>query len=260
MFEIDPFAESTWRNYSKPAEFPGFDRALRELGGTHVNGHPMLRLTWAPDHYQVQLGRPRRYYVDTRIPTRKKLARVYYQVKDFTDPFASWQTVEPNDLGNYPGEVYLHMVHHDREVVTIARQQWCIEQFFPPERLGDTPEAWNARRHRMFTPPETGLPEFGDCDGPFPSEGLYRLVCFIDRGTEYSYRAPAPEALDLLRQAWQSREQYHRLFSRNKEVANAYAAAEERDRKRLKDLNALLDDELKPYDRAAEGDAFVSVP
>jgi len=258
--EVNPFAESTWKNHPAPAQFPEIDRALLELGGRHVNGRQILRLQWAPDHYQVQLGRPRRYYIDTRIPTRRRLTRMYYQVKDMTDPFAQWLTVEPEDLGDYPGEAFLHVVHHDREVVSIARQQWCIEQYFGPERLGDTPEAWNARRYRFFTPPETGLPEYGDADGPFPSQGLYRLTCFIDAGTEFSYRAPNRDVVEILRASWRQREWYRKTVSREQEARNAYAAAEERDRKRLEELNARLDDELKPYDRAAEGNAFVTVP
>jgi hypothetical protein len=258
--EVNPFAESTWRNHRKPADFPGFERALLELGGKHLNGRPRLRLQWAPDHYQVQLGRPRFVYVDTRIPTRRKLSRVYYQVKDITDPFAPWLTVEPNDLGKYPGEVYLHQVHHDREIVTIARQQWCIEQYFPPERLADTPEIWNARRYRMFMPPETSLSEFGDADGPFPSDGQYRGLLIIEGAKEFSYRPPCQIDLDVVAQALSLRERYHRSVSRAQEVADAYAEHEEREQTRLAELEALLDDELKPYDRAAEGNAFISVP
>jgi hypothetical protein len=257
---VNPFAESTWRNHAKPGEFRSFEQELLRIGGRHPNGHPMLRLQWAPHHYQIQLGRPRRYYIDTRIPTRRRVARLYYQVKDLSDAFASWITVEADDLGKYPGEAFLHVVHHDREIISIARQQWCIEQYFPPERLGDTPESWNERRFRFFTPPETNVPEFGDADGPFPSDGQYRLVFFIEGSEEYSYAPPCQEALDVLRASMQQRERFHRSVSRAKEVANVYAAYEERDRKRLDELDALLDDELKPYDRAAEGNAFISVP
>lgn len=258
--EVNPFSESTWKNHPKPYDFPSFDRALRELGGVHASGHQNLRLQWCPDRYKIQLGRPRRYYLDTRIPTRRKLNRLYYQVKDISDPFAPWITVEPEQLGNFPEGAFLHAVHHDSEIVTIARQQFCIEQYFPPERLGDTPELWNERRYRFFTPPETNVPEFGDADGPFPSEGEYRLVFIIEGAKEYSYVPPCEEALNVLRASMQMREQHHRSVSRETEVANAYAAHEERDRKRMAELDALLTDELKPYDRKAEGNAFVAVP
>jgi hypothetical protein len=258
--EVNPFAESTWRNHPKPATFPGFERALLDLGGRHTNGHPRLRLQWCPDKYQVQLGRPRRYYVDTRIPTRRKLTRMYYQVKPLRDRFAPWITVEPDNLGQYPGEMFLHSVHHDREIITIARQQWCIEQYFPPERLGDTPETWQKQRYRFFTPPETGLPEFGDCDGPFPADGEYRSVLILEGKQEYAYRPPCQIDLDVLAASLNLREKHHRSVSRAKEVENAYAAADEQDRKRLEALDAHLTDELKPYDRAAEGNAFISVP
>jgi hypothetical protein len=257
--EVDLNAESTWRNHRKPAVFDSFERKLRELGGTHLNGRQKLRLQWAPDHYRVQLGRPRLYYVDTRIPTRRKISRIYYQVKNITDPFAPWITVEPNDLGKYPGEAFLHQVHHDREIVTIARNQWVIEQYFPPERLGDTPETWDERRYRFFTPPETNLPEFGDCDGPFPSEGEYRAVLILEGKKEYSYRPPCQIDLDVVAEALNIREGYRRTVSAEKEVANRYAELEEQDRKRLEELDALLTDELKPYDRAAEGNAFITV-
>ena len=185
---------------------------------------------------------------------------MYYQVKELADPFAEWITVEPDNLGNYPGEGFLHVVHHDSEIVTIARQQWCIEQYFSPDRLGETPEQWEKRRHCFFTPPETNLPTFGDSIGPFPSEGEYRLVFVIEGLKEYSYAPPCEEALNVLRAAMFHREKFHRSVSRKKEVENVYAAHQERERKRLSDLHAMLDDELKPYDRAAEGNAFISVP
>jgi hypothetical protein len=258
--EVNPSAESTWKNHSAPGAFKEFQRALIDLAGTSVNGHPNLRLQWAPDRFKWILGRPRRFYVDTRIPTRRKVNRIYYQVKDLTDPFAAWQTVEMDELGKYPGSKYLHVVHHDAEIVTICRQQFSIEQYFSPDRLDETPEAWNKRRFRFFTPPETNIAIYGDDIGPYPHEGDYRLVCFIDGGRDYSYRAPDERALELLRACWQERERYRRTVSRAKEIANDYAAAEEKDRKRVEDTLHMLDGELKPYERKAEGNAFISVP
>jgi hypothetical protein len=258
--EVNPAAESTWKNHPKPGEFAEFERELLSIGGRHVTGHTMLRLQWAPEFYKFQLGRPRPYFVDTRIPTRKRLTRIYYQVKSLVDPFAPWQTVELDELGKYPGVAYLHVVRHDKEVVTISRQQWAVMQYFPPEMLRETPEQWNARRYRMFTPPETNLPIFGDDIGPFPSEGEYRLVFFIEGRREYSYTPPCREALEVVRAAWAHRESYHRSVSREKQVENDYEAAEERERTLIAERDAQLDEELKPYVRRDEGNAFVSVP
>src|SRR5689334_15329488 len=243
--EVNPAAESTWKNHARPGEFPEFERELLSIGGRHLSGRPVLRLQWAPEVYRFQLGRPRPFFVDTRIPTRMRLKRIYYQVKSLADQFAPWQTVEPDDLGRYPGVSYLHVVHHDREVVTISRQQWAVMQYFPPERLNETPEQWNARRFRMFTPPETSVPIFGDDIGPFPAEGEYRLVFFIEGPREYSYNRPCREALEVLRQAWAHRESYHRSISREKQVENEYAAAEERERRAEEERDAQLDEELK---------------
>lgn len=257
---VDPSAESTWKNHGKPADFPSFERELLAIGGKHPNGRPILRLQWAPHRFKFQLGRPRVYYVDTRIPTRRRTKRIYYQVKELADPFAPWITVEPGDLGRFPGEAFLHVVHHDTEVVTIARNQWVIEQYFPPDKLGDTPASWEARRFCMFTPPELGVPVYGDHIGPFPSDGEYRLVFVLEGPEEYSYVPPCGEALEMLRAAWHERENFHQCFTAEQRVANEYKAAEERDRKRLEELDERLNDELKPYDRDFEGNAFVSVP
>jgi hypothetical protein len=262
--EVNPAAESTWKNHPRPCNFPGFERALRELGGEHATGHQNLILRWAPDHFRFQLGRPRLYYVDTRIPTRKRLNRIYYQVRLLRDPLAPWITITPEQLGNFPEGRYLHLVHHDAEIVTIARQQWVVEQYFPPERIvaeGDTPELWEKRRHRFFTPPETNVPIYGDSDGPFPSEGQYRSVFILEASDrEYGYRPPCERDLDVLRQAFAIRDTYRRTLSRQQEIANEYARMTAAEQKLVNETNEQLKDELKPYDRKCEGNAFVAVP
>jgi hypothetical protein len=249
--EVNPAAESTWKNHARPGEFPLFEKELLLIGGRHLNGRQMLRLRWAPEHRKFQLGRARLYagYADDRIPTRRKLKRFYYQVKDLTDPFAPWITVEPENLGRYPGEVYLHLACHDAEIETIARQQWAIEQYFPPDRLGETPEQWNARRFRFFTPPETNVPVYGDDIGPFPSEGEYRNILLIEGPRPYAYHPPCEEALQVLRQSWSLREHYHQSVSREKQVENDYERAAERERKINAERDAQLEDEfVKPFE------------
>jgi hypothetical protein len=258
--EVRPDAESTWKNHSAPGEFREFNKFLLDLAGKSVNGYQNLLLRWAPQHFKVQLGRPRILYRDMRIPTRRKVQRLYYQAKLVGKPFAPWITVEENDLGKYPGGRYLFIAHADSEVVSIARNQLCVEQYIPPQLLGDTPEMWNKRRYRMFTPPETGVPEFGDADGDFPSDGEYRLVYFLNNGTEFSYRAPNHADKELLVKSWSMREEYRREFPPEKEAAKRYQEFEEAEQKRLAELDAQLEEEMRPYERAAEGNAFISVP
>lgn len=257
--EVRPDAESTWKNHPAPSDFREFNKFLLDLGGKSVNGHQNLILRWAPYHFRVQLGRPRILYRDMRIPTRRKVQRIYYQAKRVGKPFAPWITIEENELGNYPGHSFIFVAHADSEVVAIARNQYCIEQYIPPHLLGDTPETWEKRRYRMFTPPETGLPEYGDADGEFPGDGQYRLVFFLDNGTEFSYRAPNDGDKRLLEASWNMRERYRREFPPEKEVAKRYEEFEEADQQRLTELDAMLEEEMRPYERKAEGNAFVNV-
>ena len=264
--EVNPFSEATWQNHPPPSSFPDFERELRAIGGTHLNGSPFLRLAWAPNRKKMRLGKMRHIYRDTRIPVRRVECSFGYRVKRVGDSDEAWQLITPERLGEF-GSEFLVVPNMETEVVAVAWQRWVVEQYFPPERLEDTPQSWEARRFRRFTPPETNVETFGDCIGPFPSEGEYRLLLviqstrlapFFDEAA--AYRAPDRDVLDTVRDLMAVRERHHEALTLEERIARDYKEAADAEAKREEELSRRLDDELKPYERRAEGNAFVAVP
>lgn len=257
FLEVNPFAESTWRNHPAPCDVSEFNRELARVCGTHLNSAPLVRLQWAPDHRRMQLGQMRPVYVDTRIPTRRVLRGLCYLMRKEGEPDA---VIPEARLGEF-GPDWLALPVPDYEVVTISPQRWALQQYFPPERLGESPAQWEARRYRKFTPPETGVEVFGDDIGAFPSGGEYRHLLFVQSpevsdvyDPDGTYRPPGRDVLEMAGALLTLRERHHDPRPLERRIADDYAAADAADEAYREQTLDDLDQALKPHEYIINGD------
>lgn len=233
---LDPNNESSWRNEPAPLLDPSFHAALREIGGLNTFGLPNLRIVWGQEHRTFQRGKPRLRYVDRRIPAIEHTRHVLKRPLTFdaTGRALSFERKVFSDQPKVVPKGWLYELELE-SVEFIGDQLFYVEQWVPPDLLGDTPQSWETLRYEDWEDPEIGLVRHCDVLGPFPSEGQYRDVfavgepyvypTFTESGEGYEgeylrFRMPGADTLEALRE---------KMFRRENEVLPS-AAQRSKDR------------------------------
>lgn len=193
--------------------------------GRNVFGQPNLRFVWGQTEMKFQRGKDRLKYIDKRIPpiehTRNVLKRPL--LLDGSGKALSWETQVVAEFPAVIPEGWLAEVELV-DLEFIGDQLFYLEQYVPPDRLGETPESWEVIRYEDWEDPELGLVTHCDVLGPFPSEGQYREVFAIgelyvypavnDDGEPYTgeylrFRMPGADTVEALREKLYKRENEH---------------------------------------------------
>lgn len=171
---------------------------------------------------KFQRGKMRLAYVDRRIPPIEHTQFVLKRpsLLDGSGKAISWEKQIVVEFPKVIPEGWLAEV----ELVNlefIGDQLFYIEQLIPADRLGDTPESWEAIRYEDWDDPEIGFVRRCDVLGPFPSEGQWRDVfavgepyvypAFTDDGESYEgeylrFRMPGADTLEALKEKMYRRE------------------------------------------------------
>lgn len=248
---LDPNNPDTWANGDAPFLDPSFHEALQQIGGVNTFGHPNLKIVWGQEYMKFQRGKLRLAFVDRRIPPIEHTRHVLKRPATFdaTGRPTSWERKVCTDQPKIVPKGWLYELELV-ELKFIGDQLFYITQYVPADRLGDTPESWEAIRYEPWEDPEIGLVAKCDVLGPFPSEGQYRDVfaigepyvypAFNDDGEPYEgeylrFRMPGADTLEALRE-----KMYHR-------ENEALPTAEQRGKDRFYEYNRARERQFDKY-------------
>lgn len=239
---LDPNNPDTWANEPGPRLDQSFHDALAAMG---------CRIVWGQERMKFQRGKMRLAYTDRRIPptehTRHVLKRP--QTYDATGRVTSWERKVSRDQPQIIPKGWFYELELV-ELEFIGDQLFYIEQFVPADRLGETPESWEAIRYEDWEDPEIGFVAHCDVLGPFPSEGQWRDVfaigepyvypAFDDDGQPYTgeylrFRMPGGDTLEALREKMYLREN------------TKLASAEQRGKDRFHNYNQTKERQFDKY-------------
>lgn len=210
---LDPNNPSTWRNAPGPRLDQSFHDALAAMG---------CRIVWGQERMKFQRGKMRLAYVDRRIPSIEHTQHVLKRpsLLDDSGKAISWEKQIVKEFPAVIPQGWLAEVELV-ELEFIGDQLFYIEQFIPADKLGETPESWEAIRYEDWEDPEIGFVQHCDVLGPFPSEGQWRDVfavgepyvypAFTDEGEPYEgeylrFRMPGADTLEALKEKMYYRE------------------------------------------------------
>lgn len=149
---------------------PYFDQRVQaridQICGTNERGESLVRLEWGGWEKRFLAGKWRPKYQRYAQKPRKMLV--------------GW--VEQSALGAlvkvYPASRIAPVPQEPTHLILpIAEEHdecdpfWYLAEWVPPEKLGETPESWEAKR-RLYMAQNKGL----DMIGPFPDKGRYAPV------------------------------------------------------------------------------------
>lgn len=181
------------RNNPPPCDVAGIQRELTALGG-ETRGRPNLIFEWGQSATEWARGKerikyPTRTYRETKTYAYGKPMEVAggrtalaAQVSRITH--AEWLERKGLKLPTFHKLLAW-------DVEWIGAPRWVIAKYVPSDKLGDTPDTWEANRYQyhdkrpeLWVPSEL-VPHLSlwreDVNGPFPSEGRYVFFDYVKR-------------------------------------------------------------------------------
>lgn len=163
--------ETEDRNHPPPQDPRPWQERLTKLGGLNDHGEPILKLVWAQTATKWFRGKRRIKYRDmNRSVVRHETYRRVNGGKErsYPDRAAALKDI-------WPGSVIQVKVDYE----WIGKPLWAIEQWFPPDYMGDTPESWEKNRWKEVNDEEMGHVARCDMLGPYPRNGYYDVCVWV---------------------------------------------------------------------------------
>lgn len=218
-----------------------FQKELTRIGGQILDGRPILKVVNGTTEKIFACGRIIPKYRTGRVfKDEEKRFRLRHlltnEVKDCTYGEAKdcWERSHKYDLTND----YLPETYHSITLTLEPRAGFFVEQYFPPDKIKDTPANWEANRYQMWYDEEKRMSVMTDIIGPFPSQGRYEAF--------YEPKRLDHEALETIEKVWRARDQWeHR--SQELTVKDIFVAARERDERELARVTDMVKSDLDPH-------------
>lgn len=220
-----------------------FQKELTTIGGLNLYGEPNLKVVRGDQEMKFACGRmiPKYFIPGGAVKTVEKkfrLRNIYTnQVAECTFDEAKdiWDRSQRYDCINF------HIAETCR-IVTItptAQTGYFVEQYYPPEKIKDTPEAWESHRYQMWFDEEKGKEVRTDMVGEFPFRGRYEVFA---QGDELDSKL-----LKSVRRAWKRRDEWKQTKGAELMVKDIYEAHEKRADEHEALVKEMLDDAIVPH-------------
>lgn len=221
-----------------------FQKELTVLGGLNLRGEPNLRVVRGDQEMKFACGQmiPKYFILGGATVTIEKFFRKRHifastQVQPCTREEAKdiWMRSRKFDLTNH----WMPETYDKITVTPTARNGYFIEQYYPPDKIKDTPERWEQNRYRMFSP-HPAIPEkMTDMIGAFPSHGVYENFMEGDELSE--------QLLASVRGAWARRDRWKQVKSNDLMIKDVFMAAQQRDDANEARVKEMLDAQIVPH-------------
>lgn len=187
------------RNYPAPQNPKEFQRKLDALGGRDLTGHTRFRVSWCMELKAWSRGMMRVKYPEGYVQ-EKEYEHGIRETGEYGEEVIRPATVkEWQAAKDAKNNTAVHRLKH-WHVEFIGKPQWVVEEYTPPsEMLNESPENWERHRYRYRTEkehldelwvPMEYIPHLQmwreDVNGPFPSDGIYQDMIFLDKLSERS--------------------------------------------------------------------------
>lgn len=231
-----------------------FQKELNTIGGFNLRNGPVLHVVRGDQETKFACGQiiPKYFIPGGATVTIEKFFRKRHIFANNVVEKCSreeardiWERSQKFDLTNH----WIAETYNKITVTPTARDGYFIEQYYPPDKIKDTPEQWEKNRYQMFSP-HPMLPErMTDMIGPFPLQGLYEN--FME-GKDLNSRL-----LKNVRRAWHRRNQWHQVKSDQLMVKDVFEAHEQRDDDSETETDQMLRNRILPH--AFQG-AYMNTP
>lgn len=221
-----------------------FQRELTAIGGLNLRGEPILRVVRGDQEMKFACGQmiPKYFVPGGAVVTIDKVFRKRHiflskVVKPCTREEAQqiWERSQNLD----PANLWMSETYDKATVSPTARQGYFVEQYYPPEKIKDTPEEWEKHRYQMFSLHETRPQKMTDMIGPFPREGVYEN--FVE-GEELDSKL-----LEKVRRAWDRRNRWHQVKSDDLMVKDVFEAHQARADEDESEADQMLRNAILPH-------------
>src|SRR5882757_5185353 len=221
-----------------------FQKELNVIGGLNLRGEPNLRVVRGDQEKKFACGEMiPKYFVPGGAEVsierffRKRHIFASSQVEPCTreEALDIWKRSQKYDLTN-------HWIAETNTRITVTptpRTGYFVEQYYPPERVKDTPEEWEKHRYRMWSK-HPMLPEkMTDMVGPFPYEGVYEN--FME-GEELTGKL-----LRNVRRAWDRRNRWHQVKSDDLMIKDVFEAHQSKAYEDESEADQMLRNAILPH-------------
>jgi hypothetical protein len=207
------------RNYPAPQNSKEFQRELDRLGGRDLNGKSRFRVSWCQElkswaRGMIRIKYPMGWTSEFGWEWGIKEIGKYGEDVIRSATQREWREAKEAGIPTFHKRVSWH-------VEFIGEPKWVVEEYSPPDKmLNESPENWERNRYKYYKPndkPEMWVPlQYiphldlwkEDVEGPFPHEGIYQDMIFLDKLT--------PKALDLVKMGMQARDRVEEQDSKLK--------------------------------------------
>lgn len=227
--------------------FAQIQSELEKLGG-RVGNQPMLRIVDGERELEFANGRwipkyrynPPRAFKHTTMKFRLRNIHTN-EVRECSreEAKAVWDKCTALD----PDNDLLPETSRTVEIEVLAAPVYGIEQFFPPDKIKDTPEAWEANRFGMWFDETLGREVRVDKLGSFPENGRYEEIFRIPKVE----LGEGQKVLQTVRRALKRREEWHRTKSDELMVKDVFQEAALREKQSEDEVIDRIASELAPH-------------
>lgn len=231
------------RQWMTQMDIETFQKELTALGGLNLRGEPNLRVVRGDQETKFACGRiiPKYFIPGGAVRTEEKKFRLRNMFTNqltectFDEAREVYERSRKLDITNYQIAETCRIV----SITVTAKQGYFIEQYYPPDKIKDTPEQWEKNRYQMWFDEEKGKEVMTDMIGPFPFQGVYENFMEGEHLNETLLRA--------VRRAWQRRNEWHQVKSDDLMVKDVFDAAQKRDDEHEALVDEMLQDAIVPH-------------